>query len=125
MKDQIYKQRYFEAGSSEYTVAISKVRNSNGEYVYMIDSSEQVYDYLEMKFPVFDHWSKAWSYYKKNYPGWWNLKPFFIHERIHSYVLLELKQELRNLSIASVKFWRSAIRPFWRSCLKEDLIELL
>lgn len=125
MKDQIYKQRYFEAGSSDFTIAISRVRNSNGDYVYMIDSSEEVFDYLELQLPVFDDWVKAWRYYKNNYPGWWNLKPFFIHEKVHSYVLLELKQELRNVSIATLRFWSTAIRPFWRSCLKADLQELL
>ena len=38
---------------------------------------------------------------------------------------LELKNELRELPIASKKFWRNSIRPFWRSCLKEDIQELL
>lgn len=125
MKDQLYKQRFFEAGSSEHSIAISRVRNTNGNYVYMLDSSEQCYDYLDLKLPVFEKWSDAWKYLKDNYPGWWNYKPFFVHDRVSAFLLLELRSELKELSIASKKFWRSAVRPFWSSCLKEDMQELL
>jgi len=125
MKDQIYKQRFFEAGNSESAISISRVMTSKGEYVYMIDCSEHVYDYLDLKLPVFNHWSEVWSFFKSNYPGWWNYKPFFIHDKVNGFLLLELKSELKELSIASKKFWRSAIRPFWKSCLKEELQELL
>lgn len=125
MSNQIYKQRFFEAGNSESSISISRVMNSKGTYVYVIDTSEQMYDYLDLKLPVFNQWSEAWTYFKENYPGWWNYKPFFIHERIHGYLVLELKGILRDMSIAGKKFWQSAVRPFWKSCLREDIQELL
>lgn len=125
MEDRIYKQRFFEAGSSEFTIAVNRHRDANGEFVYMLDTSENVYDYLELSFPVFNSWAETWNYIKQNYPGWWNMKPFFIHPKVSAFILLELKNELRELSIASKKFWRNCIRPFWRSCLKEDIQELL
>lgn len=125
MKDNIIKQRYFEAGSSEFSISVSRLRNSSGEYVYMLDTSEQLYDYLDLQFPVFNTWIDAWNHIKESYPGWWNMKPFFIHPTVNAFVLLELKQALKELSIAGKNFWRNCIRPFWKSCLKEDIQELL
>lgn len=125
MKDRIIKQRFFEAGSTDFTIAISRVRNSQGTYVYMLDTTEKMYNYLDLQFPVFSSWAEAWNYVKENYPGWWNMKPFFIHPRVNAFVLLELKREIKELSIAGKKFWRNCIKPFWQSCLQEDIQQLL
>ena len=125
IKSNTVKQRFFEAGSSEFSISISRVKSSDGSYIYMLDSSDQMYDYLDLRFPVFNTWVDAWNYVKENYPGWWNFKPFFIHQKVHAFLLLELKKQMRELSIASKKFWTNCIRPFWKSCFKEDLQELL
>jgi len=125
MKDQIYKQRFFEAGNSEFAVSISRVMSSNGSYIYVIDSSENMFDFKDFKMPVFDSWAEVWDFYTSNYPGWWNYKPFFIHNKVNGFLLLELRKAIRSLSIAGKDFWQNAIRPFWKSCLKEDLQELL
>ena len=125
MKYRIVKPRFLEAGASEFSIAVNRHRDAEVEYLYMLDTSEEVYHYLELSFTVFNSWAETWSYIKENYPGWWNMKPFFIHPKVSSFILLELKNELKELSIAGKKFWSNCIRPFWRSCLKEDIQELL
>ena len=125
MRNQIYKQRCFEAGSQNLSVAISKVRNHEGTYVFMIDSSEQIYNLLDLKLPVFDTWQKAWNYLKKNYPGWHTFRPYFVHNDVHKTVLSDLKKEIREKSIASRRDWRGSVRGFWISTLKQDVQEIL
>lgn len=125
MRNQIYKQRCFEAGSKNLSVAISKVRNHEGTFVFMIDSSEQIYNLLELKLPVFDTWQKAWNYLKKNYPNWHTFRPYFVHSEVHKTVLSDLKKEIREKSIASRRDWRGSVRRFWISTLKQDVQEIL
>lgn len=120
MKNKIYRQRCFEAGTRNLSVAITKVRNHEGTYVYMIDSSEPLPALTALNLPVFDTWQEVWGTLKEKYPEWHSYRPYFIHPDVNKMVLSDLKEAIRKKAIENREQWRKDIRRFWLGALKSD-----
>ena len=116
------KQNLLELHTTKGRKVISKIMNSKGQYIYVLNSSEPSYDLFDIEKSTFYSWNQIWDYFKRTTEGWNNCLPVLLHQDIRSIMKHELRESIYDFSIAQYQLWKREVLPLWESCMREEVL---